>query len=524
LQKVLILPVEFEDVQNSVSLQHVASLANQSSNYIMAASYNQTSLSMTIAKSWTRLNGTFAEYRYSSDLSGCPNLVRDSLSYFQEQFAISSYDHIVIIHAGDQFYAMRPEELAGQVCSSNNIVVRSVIVVSEGDNYLSLTHELMHSIGGYFVGPSGALTPWVQDLYSERAFQEHVISSIYVDSWDLMSDEMNGLTGWTKLKLGWIQPSQAVTLYSWSDTVVNLSAMETSGGTKVVQIPIGYSKVSFQNGTAVNAWSYYFVEYRNSMGIDKNLTSTVLVTLGNDTRFYYRLPGPLIESSHLDIGNTVWVTYNQLDLTIVLFKSNSHSALVAFLKPNQVHSFLDAAGEVNQALQAVQGHAQVVQSWSYVHPLLRTMQDLASGSLASLIKGNLSSASSQAEQAISSLQMWQSGTSQMLWVIAGVFDLAAALAFIVVGVYRRPKVGTDRQYVFNSKGLLLLVLILIILVSWSANSELLGLSLTDAGISSGSLSGFTQGLNSIGSGIVLAVLGSTMTGYYVRRSWEVYEV
>lgn len=41
-QSVLIIPVEFEDMKNSVSIQHLESLSHLANGYIKAASYNQT--------------------------------------------------------------------------------------------------------------------------------------------------------------------------------------------------------------------------------------------------------------------------------------------------------------------------------------------------------------------------------------------------------------------------------------------------------------------------------------------------
>jgi isopentenyl-diphosphate delta-isomerase type 1 len=524
VQDVLILPVDFGDVRNSVSIQHLESLAYLSNGYIETASYNQTWLNVTVAHSWVQLNGTFDNYLYSSNLQGCPSLVRDALAYFQKQFVLSSFDQVVIVHARSNFYGMRPQEIPGQTCSEGSVVVNSVVVISESDNYLSLTHELLHSIGGNFVGPTGSQTPWVQDLYSEQAVQAHAYSPVYVDSWDLMSDEQNGLTAWTKIKLGWIQPSQVVTLNSWSDTVVNLSALEIPGGIKMVQVPVSYSKVTFQNGSTINAWSYYMIEFRQSVGIDKNLTSSVLITLGNNTKFYYRLPGPLTEVSHLSVGGTVWTTFDSLNLTIILFRSDAGSALVGFLNPSQLHSFLNASGEVNQALQAVQLHAQVVQSWPYVQPSLGSMRDFADGSLKALIASNLTEAYQQAQHALSSLQQWQAGSSQMLWGIALVADAAAVLPFVILGVYRRVKnEGSAREYVFSNLTLLGTLFILGIAIAWAAYSETGSLAAIDHGLSSGSSSDFIQGMNSLWQGPVAVLFGCVAGGFLVRQSWNVYQ-
>jgi hypothetical protein len=78
--------------------------------------------------------------------------------------------------------------------------------------------------------------------------------------------------------------------------------LELPGGTKAVQIPVGYSKVDFRNGTVTEAWSYYLVEFRVATGIDQNLTSSILITLGNNTRFYEGLSGLLIRGGEETVG------------------------------------------------------------------------------------------------------------------------------------------------------------------------------------------------------------------------------
>jgi len=197
----------------------------------------------------------------------------------------SKYSYVVVVHAGDMkplwqsFYAS-----SGTIGSpivtgpyNNRVAIKEAVVMAEKNDLGIIVHEIGHYLG-YHMGHN------LYDLYDWDLQNEGKYAQVFMGSWCLMSvANGQGMCAWTKLKLGWIQARAVVTVVPWrSNTTVTIDPLELpSLGVHVIKIPLTDK-------------TYYLVEVRQRIGVDKILPSSgVLTTLADDSKYESTKKGPV---------------------------------------------------------------------------------------------------------------------------------------------------------------------------------------------------------------------------------------
>lgn len=516
-QRVLLIPVDFSDNQTTVGISTLESRMAFVDSYIKAASYNQTWVSYQVLREWTRLNGTFQSFAYS--LYGCPTLAVDTIKAVQRMVNFSAFRYVLIIHTGYNFDEMRPEYV-GSTCASVDPAVMNLAIGSVADHTTAWVHELLHSIGGYVPGHSNEVIR-VQDLYDEALVYLPVNDNIFVNDWDIMSCGCGGMTAWTRMELGWIPNSEIQSVPITGTILENLSSLDSpGGGTKVLTIPISERPLSLVNGSIIAAWTYFIVEYRTPVGIDKNLTGggpVVLVTMINETKYYDLQSGLLVMNSSLDfkLGSIPSYPNPRLNLTVSVLDERGDNALVLVTSDN-VTPFVDSAKRIDSALQSL-AKAQALKPFMGFSLSISPVEEQTNLALSALDSGNLSLANSYATKA--SQMISQAESTLTLEYTLPLFAVEAAAVAIVVlyVVARRPPPKFERYYVLWNKGLLVAILAFCpLIIGGAAILNAVGYSDVSNGVSAASNSVLSAGWWELLEGSVFWVVFFVLAGRIVR--------
>ena len=519
-QRLLVIPVDFTDNQSAVGVSTIESRMAFVDSYIRTASYNQTSISYQVFPKWIQLNGTFASYAYT--LGECPNLAREAIGAVEPSLNLSDYRYIMIIHSGYNFDEMRSEYI-GSNCASVYPEVINLAIASIGDQTTTWVHELLHSLGGYTSGHYSQVLK-VQDLYEERLVYLNVNDNIYVDSWDIMSSGTGGMTAWTRMELGWIPRSEIQTASMWNNVPVNLTSLDAPGaGTKALMIPISNQPLSLTNGSTIAAWSYYIVEFRTPVGIDKNLTTgrpVVLVTMINETKYFDSQSGPLLfeASLYFQLGSVPSFSDNRLNLTVSVLNQDHQSALVLLSREGGQTGYVKAAEKLDGVLGSLATESRLAPFMGASLSLSAAQMD-SNLALSALARGNASEADALMDSAAAALSQAE---SSLIWLYEAPFFIADAVALTVVialVALRRPPVERTRYYALRGRVAMVAVLIgAPLIVAAAAIYQANGASDIGYAIVNGSNSYLSDGWWTLLEGTVFWVLFMVATLRLLRRT------
>lgn len=501
-QAVLVIPVEFTDNTTTRQLSTFSTRMAQVNNYVMSASYNTTSVSYSVFPNWIQMNGTFGSFAYGTSLQTCPNIFRTVINAVQNKVNLSSFRAMMIVHVGSNFTRMRPEYYSGSFCFGANPIVDGALIVSQDDPTTLWVHEVLHSIGGVISGYRTNILR-VEDLYDEGLAVSNVNSNagnVYIDGWDIMSSGYGGMTAFTKMKLSWIPPQNEVTLSSWNNVILNISSLDVSTkSTQVIKIPISTSHHTLLNGTTVSASTYYLVEYRTQAGVDKNITSnTVLVTKGNDTRYYSRLPGPVIQYAELVSTRGIPTAFDRsMNLAVTVLHAEIGSAIILVTRPSDAAAFTSAGTKVNSALANASLYGRLRPSPFDTGPSADQFQQLASKGLDALVGKNITQATSLADQSQALIKQ-RILSLQLLYYTPVLIDILLLGVLLLYLVRSRPPANLVRVFEFTRRGLLWLYVLLAGGVGYTIYALTNGLVDVNYGIIYANQQVFSRGVTSIG--------------------------
>ncbi|HID61286.1 MAG TPA: hypothetical protein EYP49_00855 [Anaerolineae bacterium] len=161
------------------------------------------------------------------------------------------------------------------------MISNGVAVYCENAHVGVLAHDLLHILGGIVGGRRVVPCLYDHDLQGQsgefRGYAQFYL--INVGFWDPMSChfyKLNlpppGLSSWTKLRLNWIAPSKTAVVNPGETATVVLGPLaDETSDTLVIRIPLSPT-------------TYYLIENRQSIGVDKNLPgSGVLILYADDT-------------------------------------------------------------------------------------------------------------------------------------------------------------------------------------------------------------------------------------------------
>ena len=302
LQRILVAPLSFSG--HFADLEIIRKRYTEMlPDYIKAVSNGQLDLEV-IVMPWIPMPHPISEYQLPSwRLKNIQNekrpqirLVRDSLALIEGMRDLKGFDGLMIAVGADQKalgrngYLFRSSTGFGRLGRPIDQPVPPIDVHTWDCPFPSIAYALPKMAAGYFnqravvptlydydaqstPGPFGYANQWIG---GESGMQYY---SIHVGPWDIQSQHgietktgvlPQGMTSFTKIRLGWIKPEKIITVEKGDTREVQLAPLVNGeGGTLVVFLPIDEER-------------YYLVENRQQEGVDRFLPSEGVLILKVD--------------------------------------------------------------------------------------------------------------------------------------------------------------------------------------------------------------------------------------------------
>ena len=299
----LVLALRFPDVEPSFPLEQIRGKVVQGLNkYLKEQSYGMTWVKADF-RGWVQLPDPIGKYKVSPlnfevDSTRVKKLIEDSMAAVEKEVDFSQYQHMILIPGafttpgkgyGMICYCANPGMLSGVRKNVRYVPVESeggkpfrggVCVAAENGHVGMFAHDFFHGLGG--IDKKKRLVPCLYDFerqsYASRLpdFRHH---AIYMGPWDIMSHHFiertkppQGISSFTKIRLGWIAPDQVLQVNPGSSQNVFLSPLSKKGQTMAVKIPLKKGRSG--------GWShFYLVENRQPIGYDRILPDHGLLVL-----------------------------------------------------------------------------------------------------------------------------------------------------------------------------------------------------------------------------------------------------
>jgi M6 family metalloprotease-like protein len=270
--------------------------------YVQEQSYGLTWVNADF-RGWIQLPDPIGKYKVSPlnfevDGTRVKKLIEDAMTAVENEVDFSQYQHMILIPGafttpgkgyGMICYCANPGMLSGVRKNVGYVPVESeggqpflggVCVAAENAHVGMFAHDFFHGLGG--IDGKKRLVPCLYDFERQSdpsripSFSHH---AIYMGPWDIMSHHFvertrppQGISSFTKIRLGWITPDQVVRVNPGSSQSVFLSPLSKKGTTLAVKIPLKQSRN--------DGWShFYLVENRQPIGYDRILPDSGLLIL-----------------------------------------------------------------------------------------------------------------------------------------------------------------------------------------------------------------------------------------------------
>ena len=241
--------------------------------YYQEVSFNKTWITGDILDYWVDIPKNMSYYgNYSNNnhTLGARKLLEDAISFVDNTTDFSNYDSIIVVHTSDDEASSRNEtDIRSwgwwdglRLTTNDDITFQQGAVVSEKDPLGIFCHEFGHILG-------------LPDLYNTNESDP----TEFIGQWGVMGKgnwNDNGShpshpIAWSKIQLGWIEPTQ-IMIVSDKESVVTVEPLEEqTAGIQVVKIP------------TVSLSIYYLIEVRRRILFDEYLPSEgVLIKLINE--------------------------------------------------------------------------------------------------------------------------------------------------------------------------------------------------------------------------------------------------
>ena len=297
LNPVVIL-VDFPDVEPRVDRALVEQRFNRQLNdYIQEMSYGKICLDADVTAKWYTLPHPVTEYRISSrnlevNRTRVRLLIEDALNAADPDVDFTAHSFTVLFLAANiseygmvglnGYPGMLGWTVLDQVTTAGGEAVPGGVAIYTYQAHLgTLFHDIAHILGGVKDGKRQVPCLYDHDLQAlpgpdQAVFQGALINLGY---WDPMSCHYiefgippPGITSWTRMRLGWLDPAKVRTVAKGERTEVLLGPLEDAGSeTLAIRIPL-------------TATTYYLVENRQPIGVDRVLPgSGVLILYADDS-------------------------------------------------------------------------------------------------------------------------------------------------------------------------------------------------------------------------------------------------
>lgn len=250
---VAIILVEFSDVQAQQPVEYFSrNVLSELSAYYDEVSYGQYLLDGHVV-GWFTLQRPLSDFNVTK--RGAPDrgkLLAYTFRSIDVYVNFKLYDHVFVVYTGGVYAFLREFRYV----SDEGGRITEVAVADETDRLQVYLHEFGHILG-------------LPDLYD----YDRVRKSKFIGDWDIMgsADYPVHFSAWTKIRLGWIMPSQISQIElgrGMLPRTITIAPLEVkTSGINVIKVPIP------------GARQYYLVELRLKIGYDANLPSSgILVT------------------------------------------------------------------------------------------------------------------------------------------------------------------------------------------------------------------------------------------------------
>jgi M6 family metalloprotease-like protein len=358
----IVILADFPDVERQFPEETISNrLLDFLSNYIYKSSYHKLTLTGVMTKRYM-LPHPVGYYKISAanldvDRDKVLSLVTDAVNAADADMAFAEdLDVIISLGATPKEYGMVGySAIPGMLgfLSTTPITTKSgekvskAVVFCENAHLGTYVHDTVHMLGGVVEGRR--MTPCLYDHdLQEKYANTGELGKIAVNMgfWDPLSSHWPydkklppaGLSSWTRLRLGWIDPSKIVLVKPGETTTVKLDPLVSDEATTlVIKIP-------------VSDFSYYLIENRQPIESDANLPSSgVLVLYGDDTVLECRHGSapikikdanpnvPYLNDAAFDIGKNDTYVDTENNIAIVLLQKEGQSYIVQVTTPDQVN-------------------------------------------------------------------------------------------------------------------------------------------------------------------------------------------
>lgn len=355
--KPLVIQIEFPGTWKNISTDTVREkFLDELDVYVREMSHGSVCVKGEITEKWYTLPNPIANYwvpwqNQQANRANLRNLVRDSINAADQDVDVSKYDFVILALGanfrewGNNGLAAFPGMLGWQseeslITQSGRKVNRGIVVYASTVHLGHVFHDVAHVLGGVKAGKRVVPCLYDQDLQGKSkvrtgpgvsmAFRE---AQIHMGGWDPMSCNNckqrpgpPGISSWTRLRLGWLDPSKVRVINPGEKAQVTLGPLgDAASQTLAIKIP-------------VTETTYYLVENRQHIGYDKNLPELgVLIMYADDDiaeSRHGRAPVHLIDAnpsvSHLesaafDIGKKDFFVDDKNGVRIQLMKKNGNS-------------------------------------------------------------------------------------------------------------------------------------------------------------------------------------------------------
>lgn len=293
----LVILAAFPDVRPDMDRETVARrFSVQLDRYVREASGGTASLAVDVTPDWLLLPRPVGDYRISPrnlevDRGRVMRLIDDALAVAERSADLGTYDFIALqLGAKMSEYGMvglcgYPGMLGwsggGELVTRGGRRVRGVAIFTTQAHLGTLFHDVAHVLGGVQGGRRQAPCLYDHDLQARPGPVREVFADSLVNMgyWDPMSCHFfkrdlppPGLSSWTRLRLGWLDPARVRTVRPGESAEVLLGPLaDPASAVAAIRIPL-------------SATEYYLIENRQPGGFDQFLPgSGVLILRADDS-------------------------------------------------------------------------------------------------------------------------------------------------------------------------------------------------------------------------------------------------
>jgi len=292
----LVILVEFPDVKHKVPRAYAGKrFFKELDDYIREMSYGRQCISGSITEKWVMMPRPISEYRISSrnlevDKSRVRGLIEDAVNAVDGKVDFSRYNVVALFLGArlDEYGMIGLCGYPGMLGWSSGDVIQTksgqpvkdgVAIFSYQAHAGTLFHDIAHILGGTKDGKRRVPCLYDHDLQAKpgpmrKTFLDAIVNMGF---WDPMSchyieweSPPPGTSSWTKIRLGWLDPSKVKIVPPGEKAEVILAPLEDgSAPTLAVKVPL--------SGT-----TYYLFENRQPIGYDRNLPGRGMLVMYAD--------------------------------------------------------------------------------------------------------------------------------------------------------------------------------------------------------------------------------------------------